>query len=194
MNFLERNLRQDHWNVINWGYPSRDDLIENHGAMLVKELEILAKKRPGKPIHFVAHSMGSLVLLAALNHPDVPTEAKIGRVVLIAPPLQGSKWARWASQYTVIRSILKKFAGKELSTKIDYFEVLGNYPGTLEKILVIAGSLGFNPILEGENDGTIAVSETLLKTPHEHVVVKSGHKTIVFSKEVSRLTRAFLTN
>ena len=128
MNFLEKNLKQDNWNVVNWGYPSRDDLIEAHGKALVKELISLSKNRPDKPIHFVTHSRGSLVLLAALNHPDAPIEAKIGRVVLIAPPLQGSKWARWVSQFAIIRSILKKFAGKELSTETDYFNFLGKYP------------------------------------------------------------------
>jgi len=192
MSYLEKNLLEDGWNVINWDYPSRDDTIQNHGEKLVYSLKELAEKNPGRPIHFVAHSMGSLVLLAALNHPKTPMEAKIGRVVLIAPPLKGSLWARWLSQFEIIRKILKEYSGKELMTETNYFQLFGNYPETIDKILVIAGSLGFNPILEGENDGTIAVSETILNTPHEHITVKSGHKTIVFNTTVSNITRAFL--
>ncbi len=192
MHFLERNLRQDRWNVINWSYPSTTDFIKNHGNALVGELIELAKERPGKPIHFVAHSMGSLVLLAALNHPEAPSEAKAGRIVLIAPPLRGSAWARWLSQFELARKIVKEFAGRELMTTSNYFEMLGNYPESIEKMLVIAGSLGFNPILNGPNDGTVAVEETFPTIPHKHIVVSSGHKTIVYSKKVSKLTREFL--
>ena len=192
MHFLEKNLKHDGWNVINWGYRSTDDYIKNHGMTLNKQLVELAKARPGKPIHFVAHSMGSLVLLAALNHPEAPIEAKTGRIVLIAPPLKGSAWARWLSKFALIRGIAKNFSGKELMTTTNYFDTLGAYPNSIEKILVIAGCLGFNPILKGPNDGTIAVDETLPPFPHQHIVVNSGHKTIVYSKKVSKLTREFL--
>lgn len=191
MRYIEKNLSEDGWNVVNWDYPSRDDIIQNHGEKLAFSLKELALKNPTKPIHFVAHSMGSLVLLAALNHKEAPMEAKIGKVVLIAPPLQGSLWARWLSQFEWVKKILKEYSGKELMSETNYFELFGNYPDSIEKILVIAGSFGFNPILEGENDGTIAVSETFLNTPHEHVTVKSGHKSIVFNSTVLQLIKAF---
>lgn len=192
MKFLEKNLKQDGWNVVNWGYPSTDDYIKNHGEILVKQLNILAMEKPNRPIHFVTHSMGSLVLLAALNHPDAPLEAKIGRMVLIAPPLQGSAWARWLGKFAIARRILKNYSGKELMTMHNYLEAFGDYPSSIEKTLVIAGSLGFNPILKEANDGTVAVKETFLLSPHELVIVKSGHKTIFYSKKVSKLTREFL--
>ena len=72
------------------------------------------------------------------------------------------------------------------------FEYLGNYPSSLEGVLVIAGSLGFNPLLEGKNDGTLAVGETFLSTPHEHIVVKQGHKTMLLSKKTYSLISRFL--
>ncbi len=192
MSYLEKNLSEDGWDVLNWDYPSRDNTIQNHGEKLVLSLKDLAHKNPGKPIHFVTHSMGSLVLLASLNHPDAPFEAKTGRLVLIAPPLRGSLWARWLGQFELFRKILKEYSGKELMTETNYFETFGDFPESIEKILVIAGSFGFNPILGDENDGTIAVAETFLNKPHERVVVKSGHKTIVFNTSVSLITKAFL--
>ncbi len=190
MYFLEKHLKKDGWDVINWGYPSRNSFIKEHGEQLVKELIILAENRPEKPIHFVTHSMGGLVLLAALNHPLCPPEAKIGKVVLIAPPLKGSKWGRWLNHFSFARWMAKDFSGQELMMKSD-FDELGDYPNSLEKILVISGSLGFNPFCEGKNDGTLSLHETSLSIPHERIVVKRGHKTIVFSKKVCVLIRQF---
>jgi pimeloyl-ACP methyl ester carboxylesterase len=190
MHFLEKKLKKDHWNVINWKYPSRDYTIPEHGAILVHKLIDLAASKPEKPIHFVTHSMGGLVLLAALNDPLCPSEAKMGKVVLIAPPLKGSYWGRWLGQFSIARWIAKDFAGRELMTQSS-FDDLGSYPDSLEGILVIAGTFGFNPLLIGKNDGTVALRETFLSVPHERAVIKRGHKTIIFSKKTYRLISQF---
>lgn len=193
MHFLEKKLRKDGWDTINWHYPSRDRFIEEHAKELVSYLISLVDRKPKTPIHFVAHSMGSLVLLAALNDPLCPQEAKVGKVVLLAPPLKGSYWARWVGQFSLIRWIAKDFSGYELMTKPN-FDDLGNYPSSLEGVLVIAGSLGFNPICGEKNDGTLALKETFLSTPHERAEIKRGHKTIIFSKKAHTLISQFLKN
>lgn len=130
--------------------------------------------------------------MGALNHPNCPKEAKIGKLILISPPLRGSKWARWLYQFSLIRWIAKEFSGKELMTQED-FSYLGEYPHSVEKILVIAGKLGFNPILKGKNDGTLLLEESTLSIPHERIVVNRGHKTIVFSKKVCGIILSFLS-
>jgi pimeloyl-ACP methyl ester carboxylesterase len=191
MRFLEKNLRKEGWDVINWTYPSRECYISEHAEQLVQDLIDLAAKKPGQPIHFVTHSMGALVLLASLNQPLCPQEAKIGKVILIAPPSQGTYWGRWIGQFSLARWAAKGFSGQELMTKSS-FNDLGNYPHSLEGVLVISGSLGFNPLLAGKNDGTVSVQETLLSTPHEHVLIRRGHKTIVFSKKTYGVIRQFL--
>lgn len=191
MSFLKKNLKKDGWDVVNWGYPSRDKYIRQHADELVLELVNLSRKRPGKPIHFVTHSMGSLVLLSALNHPDCPYEAKIGKIALIAPPLKGASWGRWLGKFSFARLIAKGFSGKELMEKPN-FDELGNYPQSLDEILVIAGNLGVNPFIKGRNDGMVAVEETDLPVPHKRVVLLRGHKTIIFSKKVCSLVCEFL--
>jgi pimeloyl-ACP methyl ester carboxylesterase len=190
MDFLAKSLKKDGWEVLIWKYKSRDSVIQEHGTRLADTMQSLAQKNPGKPIHFVAHSMGSLVLLSALNHPDCPLEAKMGKIILIAPPLKGSAWGRWLSQFSLARWIAKDFSGKQLMTK-EEFDDLGTYPDSCKK-MIIAGSLGFNPFISGANDGTVAVAETLLDMPHKRILVKRGHKTIVFSKKVARCVRSFL--
>jgi predicted alpha/beta hydrolase family esterase len=190
MGFLEKNLKKDGWDVRNWQYPSRDKVIKNHSEQLVCYLKSLALNNPGKPIYFITHSMGSLVLLAALNNPNCPSEAKTGKIVLIAPPLKGSAFGRWLAQFSLARWIAKDFSGNELMNKSN-FDYLGKFPDSLDGILIISGTLGFNPILKEKNDGTLALNETRLSIPHEHQFVKRGHKTIVFSKKVCGLAREF---
>jgi len=43
-----------------------------------------------------------------------------------------------------------------------------------------------------ENDGTLALDETSLNTRHKHVIIKRGHKSIIFSKKTFSLALEFL--
>ncbi|MBN2479125.1 MAG: alpha/beta hydrolase [Parachlamydiales bacterium] len=190
MYFLSKNFKKHGWEVFSWNYSSRDKMIQEHGNDLVKELQKISKRSPNKKISFVAHSLGSLILRSALNHPDCPSQAKIGKVVLIAPPNRGSIWGRHLNHYKFFRKIAKKKAGQELITKVD-FNYLGQFPETTN-VLVISGSLGFNPWIDGDNDGTVAVKETCLDTPHKHAVIKRDHSLIVFSKKTFSIALGFL--
>lgn len=192
MHYLGKNIKREGFDVLNWKYPSTKRSIQSHSHHLVQELRSISENKPNKPIHFVTHSMGALVLLGALNHPNCPKEAKIGKLILISPPLKGSKWGRWLHRFSLIRWLAKDFSGKELMTQ-ENFDYLGEYPHSIQNILVIAGTFGFNPFLKGKNDGTLLLEETFLSTSHERIVVNRGHKTIVFSKKVCGIILDFLS-
>lgn len=190
MAFFKKHLIRDKWEVVTWDYPSREATIEEHASDFVKELNKIANLHPGHPICFIAHSMGSLILRTALNSPFCPIEAKIGRIVLLTPLNQSCSFARQLNEFSLGRWLLKDLSGKELALKTD-FKYLGNFPSTT-KVLVIAGRLGWNPFLKEKNDGTIAVGETALTTPHEYEELVVGHAGILLSKKALRLTRQFL--
>ena len=86
MSAVSHSLKKEGWQVVNWSYPSRKRRIEEHSDKLVLQLNKIAKQNPNQPISFVTHSMGGLIVRCALNHPDCPKEAKLGKAVLIAPP------------------------------------------------------------------------------------------------------------
>lgn len=190
MAFFKKHLTRSGWDVISWDYPSRDATITQHAQAFVKQLQGIAQEDPGHPICFVAHSMGSLVLRAALNHPLCPMEAKIGRIVLLTPLNQGSSLAKQMHEFYLGKLLLKEHSGKELAIYRD-FQDIGDFPETA-KVLVIAGRLGWNPFLKEKNDGTLAVTETILNTPHEHVELLVGHAGVLLSKQALRLTKNFL--
>jgi pimeloyl-ACP methyl ester carboxylesterase len=174
-----------------WDYPSRRQTIEAHAGLLVVDLQKCALEHEGKPIHFVTHSLGGIVLRAALNHPDCPKEAKIGRAVLLAPPNQGSSFAHYLNNFWLVRKILGPKSGRQL-LKSQMFDHLGQFPESLE-VLVISGTSGWNPIIKEKNDGKVGVSESRLTTTHEQITVPCGHTWIMRSKTVIRSSLAFIS-
>ena len=175
-----------------WGYPSRKQTIEEHAQLLVTDLQHCAQQHPGQPIHFVTHSLGGIVLRAALNHPECPKEAQIGRAVLLAPPNQGSRFARHINRFGFVRKILGKKSGKQLlNTK--NFDHLGSFPKTT-KVLIVSGTSGWNPTIKEPNDGKVGISESKLSTPHTQITVNCGHAFIMRSDLVIAHAMHFILN
>ena len=184
MTRIKSNLEKEGFDVVNWSYKTRRKTIEDHGADLVVKLQEMAKEHPNEPIDFVTHSMGGLVIRAALNHPDCPQEAKSGKAVTVAPPHRGSKVGRKFGHWAFWRRRAGRFAGNELlTTEKDGFDRLGQFPESV-KVMVIAGSM----------DGKVAPHETRLKTPHEYKEVTAPHTWIMFHNGVVKETVAFLTS
>ncbi len=189
MYFIAKSLKKDN-EVYNWRYKSRDKYINEHAQDLVNQLIEIAKNNPNKPINFVTHSMGGLVLRCALNHKACPIEAKIGKAVLIAAPNKGSVMAQKLQKSRLVRYLFKDKAGSELMKKKD-FDDLGVFPASME-ILQIVGTFGLNPWLHEKNDGKIAVSETKLNSPYKQINVKASHSWICYSPKVIRYVKEFI--
>ena len=192
MSYAACSLRKAGYHVENWGYPSRMKTITEHGEDLAREIKRVSQLYPGRPIHFVTHSMGGLVLRVALNHPECPEVAKKGKAVLYAPPNRGSSFGRKMSAYSFVRQVYGEYSGAELLfTEEDGFEKLGSFPESLD-VMVIAGTQSFNPLVSEESDGTVRVAETALKTPFKWETFPVNHTFIMWSPRVLRATVNFL--
>jgi pimeloyl-ACP methyl ester carboxylesterase len=141
-----------------------------------------------KPVHYVGHSLGGLLIRAYLQEkrPD-----NIGRVVLMGTPNQGTpivdafrdKW--WM-----------KFLGpttSALGTENDSF------PGSLEApfypVGVIAGVANTrrnDAWLPGPDDGLVTVEATKLEGMSDFIVIRTGHSFMRYDQEVARQTVSFL--
>ena len=137
------------------------------------------------PVHLLAHSLGGLIAAETLNrHPDVPA----GRLVCLGSPIAGSAAAR-GLQRTSLAWVSGKSGGflRQGLTRLP--------PG--REIGMIAGSrsvgLGkFFGGFEGENDGTVAVSETRMPGLAEHVVLGASHSGLIVSAKAAELAANFL--
>lgn len=170
------------YKVCNWGYPSREKTIEGHAEALLADLKKTAKENPGEPIHFVTHSMGGLIVRAVHNLPDCPKEVQAGKAVLLSPPNQGTKLGRALNHSHFIRTIFGHAAGKELLTSPN-FDSLGQFPRD-KKVLIISGTLGWNPLIGERSDGKVGVTESCLPTPHLHKLHHFNHTWIMYSNRV----------
>jgi len=188
MKYLENRLEKAGYQVHNLGYPSTHVSIEAAAAGIREKVEALGE---GHHVNFVGHSMGNLVIRLMLKE-DIPG---LGRIVMIAPPNQGSFMAQRLEDLDIYRWIFGP-AGQELPADNEAF--FGSLPIPNCEFGIIAGGRGtesgFNPLLEGDDDGTVRVEETRLKGAADFTLVHNTHTLILFDPETVEQTIHFLKN
>lgn len=193
---LANVIRDEGLDVYLWDYRSRQKTIEEHADCLVEVLNAIAQKNPSKPIHLISHSLGGIIIRAAVNHPNCPHEAKIGKAILLAPPNQGASLARHFQGNRFVRWIFGKKAGTQLLTYTEEdMSNFGEFPPTKD-VLVIAGAKGsstFKHLIHEPNDGKVTVEETRLNAPHWHQTLYVSHSWIMTSRQSIAIMRHFLT-
>ena len=169
-------------------YPSTRGTIEEHAdgiAALLNRMEGIEK------ISFVTHSMGGLIarrLLAA--DADWQYRMRVGRIVMIASPNQGSAVAAWLKDFPPYQVLYGK-AGQQLVS-----ESVSGTPLLRPEFGIIAGGKGdgrgYNPLLPGDDDGTVTVAETRLEGAKDILVVPTIHAAITNHPRTVRATVNFL--
>ena len=115
---------------------------------------------------------------------------KVHRIVLIAPPNQGSAIARVLKDIPAYRLFYGE-AGLQLTP-----EEVSRAPALEHSFAIIAGGKGddggFNPLLPGDDDGTVRLAETRLEGAKDFLVVPEIHALISHHEETIRATINFL--
>ncbi|PCI94080.1 hypothetical protein COB11_04395 [Candidatus Aerophobetes bacterium] len=114
MSLFRYLFNKEGWNVHVWRYPSKTKTIEEHAQEFLVFLDDLKEEYPESSFCYATHSMGALVLRAALSSDGCPEEAKTGKAVLIAPPNRGSSYGRFLSKFRKINELAGPNAGKQL--------------------------------------------------------------------------------
>jgi len=182
MNKAEKLLAAYGYQVINVDYPSRSAeisiLAQKYISRAVQQCDVKGVKK----IHFLTHSMGGILLRHYLASQTID---KLGRVVMLAPPNQGSeivdKLGGWKLFYT-----LNGPAGLQLGT--------GNssVPNRLGpvgfELGIIAGNKTINLLLSrlisGINDGKVSVSRAQVAGMKDFIVMPYSHPFIMRRKAV----------
>jgi pimeloyl-ACP methyl ester carboxylesterase len=157
-----------------WGYRDMRSSILVHAEAFVRELEALDADRAVGTVHLVTHSMGGIVVRAAL---DRYRPAKLGRIVMLAPPNRGSFVAdRMAA---AVGRLFRPVA--ELTTSADS---LVNSIGMPEDVDV--------GVIAATRDAIVAPESTRPAGPHAHATVPCLHSSLLFRRDVARLVAGFL--
>ncbi len=169
-------------------YPSTRGSIEDHAAGIAR---LLDTTDGSTKVSFVTHSMGGLVVRHLLAMDSAwKQRIKVGRIVQIAPPNQGAEMAGWVSRFRPYQLVFGR-AGQGLSPRAAKSIPTLNYP-----FAIIAGGkgdeVGFNPLLSGDDDGVVRVSETALMYAQAHLLVRANHAMLVGHPQVIKATTQFL--
>jgi len=179
------------YRVRNLGYPSRRASVHAHAERVGIALAALPDDGP---LHAVTHSMGGIVLRAALAGGWLAPE-RLGRVVMLAPPNRGSELADWLCRTPFFRLALGP-AGAELRTGSGGipdslppvpFE-LGIIAGDVKRRMVTASLFG------GPNDGKVSVARARVEGMRDFLVVPCAHTFIMNAPDVIDQTFHFLAH
>jgi triacylglycerol esterase/lipase EstA (alpha/beta hydrolase family) len=186
MRRLEGRLQEAGFEVYNIDYASNrrtpGELVEHLREEVTRCCEQAAK------LHFVTHSLGGIVTRAFLAE---HRPASLGRVVMLAPPNQGSEYI---DEFGEGFGWVLGPTGKQLGTAPD--SLPNRLPPPDFEVGVIAGTTSHNPIsglvIDGENDGTVSVESTQLPGMADFIKLATTHTVIMRSDDAITQTLHFL--
>ncbi len=188
MTMIKRRLEKEYgMNVLSFNYASvRGTLDENAAALarFIHEQELDAT-------HIVGHSLGGVIALRMLAN---DAESVPGRVVCIGSPLTGSR----AADFLSTQDWAEPFLGHSITAGVIH-EAANEWASHVchhREVGVIAGTMpvGFGRLLtrfDGDNDGSVAVSETQLEGAKDHICMRVSHKGLLVSSDVIDQVAAF---
>ncbi len=181
MSFLASQLARRGFAPQLFSYRGRAPLEAN-----VERLAGFAAARAAGPLHYVGHSLGGLLILAALErHPELPAAS----AVLVGSPVKGCAAGRSFGRVALGRWMMgaSRPLWEPCSARWTRQAPLG----------VIAGTAPFGlgrvlGPLAGENDGVVCLSETEVDGMKARALVRLGHSSLIFSPKVAALAARFL--
>lgn len=178
-------LHQQGYHTINIPYPSFRKPMEE-----LKEIIHNAMKRHGgdKKIHFVTHSLGGVLARQLLD--EIPAD-QAGRVVMLAPPNQGSEIIDWLSHCGPLKLGLGP-AGMQLGS--DSIEAPA-IPQEIDSVVIMGKQSSipfFRWLLDDENDGIVSVERGKIDGMNEFHVLETDHTFIASDPRVMAMTHQFL--
>lgn len=180
-------LRDAGYHVIGFDYPSTRIEIPDSAEYLHQVIDSLEGI---DEINFVVHSMGGLVVRAYLKEHCDP---RIKRMVMLATPNRGARMASLLEKNTLYRTLYGP-AGQQLVD--DPNGLIATLPVPDFEFAVIAGARGsdegFNPLIPGDDDGTVSLESTLLPGAADFLTVQAMHSFLMNSPAVIAATTQFL--
>jgi pimeloyl-ACP methyl ester carboxylesterase len=189
MAWLASQARRRGYAVINHGYRSRRHSIAEHA----EQLRIVVGAISGRGrIHFITHSLGGIVVRAMLADRSAWPE-RLGRVVMLSPPNQGSELVDFLAGNSIYHSVLGP-AGGELGT---HAHSTPNRLGRVDfEVGIITGDRAIGPlsrrIFPGATDGKVSVARAQIEGMRDFRVVSRSHTFIMYGADVAAAAFHFL--
>jgi len=194
---LERSLRAHGYEVLNTSYPSTQDTIEAHAALLDANIEEhfalrdAERVRPGRSVQtrsaadpeiwFVGHSMGGLVIQAYLRRPNARAAAGC---VFLGTPQRGAVMAAKRRGRFWFPILL----GDQAAYQLDPADPLHTEPlQNLGDVGTIVGgkgdASGYTDLIPGDDDGRVGITEARCEVEIDSVFLKRSHTRLTIADE-----------
>lgn len=169
-------LRHEGYRIVNLDYPSTREpigvLAKDHLGPVVDRIT-----STGRTVHFVTHSLGGILVRTLMAKYG---GGKVGKVVMLSPPNQGSEVAEHLKYNPLYRNFLGP-AGQELGLSPDSTPLqLGAADFDLG---IICGGRTSDPwfaaLFDGPNDGKVSVERARLDGMNDFLVLPHGHTFIM---------------
>lgn len=193
------------WHVHNVGYPSTRLPVETLAARVAERLAAVPA-----PFHAVTHSMGGILVRAMAR--DLAFAARLGRVVMLAPPNGGSqivdRFGAWAP-FGWIGPAARQLGTREGARACDGIEALpaalgpvpfacgviaGDRPLGPDPAELVPPAFSVPPTLPAPHDGKVSVASTRVAGMADHLVLPVGHTFIMNDRAVLDAVERFLEN
>ncbi|MGD8484471.1 MAG: alpha/beta hydrolase [Thioalkalispiraceae bacterium] len=184
--YLAYHLKKRGYRIYLFTYPSLFKTPEENADNLNRFVSRIKEPQ----IHWVAHSLGGIVLSHFFKKYPL---AQQGKVVMIGTPINGSAVANYFARRKWLRWLLGRATEQGL---------LGNIPAwhASRQLCMIAGNRGIGigmflakSVMQKMHDGTVNLSETTCESCQEYYVVPHGHFAMLWSKQVLHRITGFLS-
>ena len=185
MRAMTESLRKDGYTVFPFDYPSTQVTIPDAAEYLHQAIDQLDGI---DEINLVGHSMGGLVIRAYFAEHHDP---RIRRVVMLGTPNYGAELAD-RLQPMLVTKVVAGPAGRQLRTS----DLAPSLPAPPVEFAVIAGARGndsgWNPLIPGDDDGTVTVTSTRLAGAADFITVPVLHHALTSTPEALQAVQQFL--
>lgn len=176
--------------VISFGYASVKADLDDHGRALG---QVVAGLPPATTVSFVGHSLGNLVVRRWMALAAAADLDRVGRMVMLGPPNQGSRLARMASG---IWGVAGQLEGSTRELVLDWQRVAPRLAVPPCEFGIVAGGrgddVGYSRLLAGDDDAIVCVDETRLEGARDFLLLPVHHAAMMKDPAVQRATVSFL--
>lgn len=184
---MRKVLEEDGYLVVGFDYPSTRVSIDQSAEYLS---QVIASLEGVEELNFVVHSMGGLLVRTYLKEHSDP---RIKRMVMLGVPNLGANMANLVQTNPLFKWVYGP-AGQQLVQDPEGY--IASLPTPEFEFAVVAGARGtadgWNPLISGDDDGTVEVANTRLPGAADFMTVRQLHSFLMDNPEVIAATRRFL--